>query len=502
MKEVTRRFIEQAAQRRWVAAIDDGGTWHSNEVLDAARELAEAVGVFGLVRPTLLVQSENTHRMVVLALAAGLLDAALALASPHLTAGDVADVIDDVRPDLVIGDPEQLGRWGIKTPAAGRPVLDHWVVLKHNGPLQVHAAADDRWNGGVLLGMTSGSTGRSKAVVHSESALQYAVRQEIAVVGLQPGDAIGVIVPLSAAPAFTFGIYASLELQSAALLSGEWEPAAALRQLAEHQARWLMCVPTQVLQLAAASSGAVPPLAGMKAMTVGGGPMDTATLQETEKALGVPVLRVFGMAECLGHTSPALDDPPAIRLGRDGRPFPGTDVRALGPDGRQTAVGEPGRAQVRGPSLFLGYAKSGSVVPPELTDDGFFETGDLVAYAPDGTIKVAGRIKEVIIRGGRNISVAEIESALRHIGCVAEACVVPVPDPVLGERVAVLVVPHTAMPTLEDLCRELGNQGLSKIKWPEFIVEVAELPHTHVGKLSRVRAREIATQRLQVEVKG
>lgn len=500
MKEVTKRFVEQAAHHRWVAAVDDGGTWYSDEVLDAATGLAEAVNSFGIRRPTLLVQSENTHRMVVLALAAGLLDAALALASPHLTAEDVADVIGDVRPDLILGDPQQLGRWGIEA-AAGKPVLEHWVVQENHGP-RFGGAAVDRWNGGVLLGMTSGSTGRSKAVVHREAALQYAVRQEIAAAGLQPGDAIGGIVPLSAAPAFTFGIYASLELRSAVLLSAKWEPAAALRQLADHQARWLMCVPTQVLQLASAAAGAVSPLSGMKAITVGGGPMDIATLQETEQALGAPVLRVFGMAECLGHTSPALDDPPEIRLGRDGRPFPGTEIRVLGLDGGEAAVGEPGRAQVRGPSLFLGYARSGSVVPPDLTDDGFFETGDLVAFAPDGTIKVAGRIKEVIIRGGRNISIAEVESALHRIDSIAGACVVPVPDPVLGERVVALVVPVGGLPTVEEVCRELGEQGLSKTKWPEFIVEVAELPQTHVGKVSRIRAREIAVERLRPVVKG
>src|SRR5207302_8381121 len=138
-----------------------------------------------------------------------------------------------------------------------------------------------------------------------------------------------------------------------------------------------MCVPAMVLQMGtvAAGSGA---LHRVRAITVGGGPMDRDALARAERSLGTTILRVFGMSECLGHTSPRPDDPPALRLGTDGIPFPGTELRAVAPDGTVLGPDETGRAQVRGPSLFLGYAAKGKLEPVSLTADGFFATGDLL----------------------------------------------------------------------------------------------------------------------------
>jgi non-ribosomal peptide synthetase component E (peptide arylation enzyme) len=326
--------------------------------------------------------------------------------------------------------------------------------------------------------------------------MSYAVTQNIEAAGLVSGEAIGVIVPVSATPAFAFGIYLSLQLRSAALLSARWSPAAALDRLTQHHARWLMCVPTQVLQLASAAAGRPGVLGGMRAITVGGGPMEPRSLGDAEQKLGVPLLRVFGMSECLGHTTPRLDDPPEIRLGRDGRPFPGTDLRVLDEAGAELSFGEAGRAQVKGPSLFLGYADQGRLRRPDLTPDGYLETGDLVTRHEDGAITVSGRIKDVIIRGGRNISVAEVETALLADARIKDACAVPVPDPVLGEKVAALVVSDEDDLTLPAVLTFLERSGVAKSKWPEFLILVPSLPSNHVGKVSRALARELALQHL------
>jgi non-ribosomal peptide synthetase component E (peptide arylation enzyme) len=275
------------------------------------------------------------------------------------------------------------------------------------------------------------------------------------------------------------------------VLPGRWEPANVLRRLAETDVRWTMCVPTMVLQLAAVAEG--PALRGVSAITVGGGPMNLAALRRAETALGTTILRVFGMSECLGHTSPGPADPPEIRLGRDGRPFPGTDVRVVTETGEALPVGQTGHAQVRGPSLFLGYARGGAVQPAGLTRDGFLPTGDLVRRHNDGTITVMGRAKDVIIRGGRNIDITEIERAVASCPHVAQACVVPVPDDVLGERIAMLVVSSDGAPVdLAEITTHLADLGLSKAKWPEFLFCVKDLPQTKVGKLDRAGATGLA----------
>jgi cyclohexanecarboxylate-CoA ligase len=489
VREVTRRFVERAAEQDWCAVVDDEGQWSARQLLVEATELAGVLRSRGRLRPTVLVQSENSRRLTVAGLAIGLVDGTLALASNHSSSDDIAATIEAIRPDVIVGDRIQLEKWGLAVGEETGKALAGWMVLASDG-----IADPDRWDGGVVIGMTSGSTGRSKGVVHSEASMSYAAANEIAAAGLVAGDAVGVIVPLSAAPAFAFGVYLSMHLQSTAVLSARWNPADALEQLASHDARWLMCVPTQVLQLAAAAEGRTGVLSGMKAITVGGGPMELAGLSAAEQRLGVRILRVFGMSECLGHTTPELDDPPEIRLGRDGRPFPGTDVRILDDTGKELGFGEVGRAQVRGPSLFLGYADDGRLKPPALTPDGFFETGDLLARHSDGTIEVSGRIKDVIIRGGRNISIAEVETALRGDPRITDVCVTAVPDELLGERVAALVVSTDPELTLASVCAALDERGVAKIKWPEYLVAVDTLPRTHVGKVSRQLARELAVR--------
>jgi non-ribosomal peptide synthetase component E (peptide arylation enzyme) len=254
-----------------------------------------------------------------------------------------------------------------------------------------------------------------------------------------------------------------------------------------------MCVPTMALQLASAAPEAGL-LAGVRAMTVGGGPMDSGALRRAEERLGTRILRVFGMSECLGHTTPALDDPDDVRLGADGRPFLGTELRVVDEAGVPLPQGQVGRAQVRGPSLFLGYARDGATEPPQLTPDGFFATGDLMAVRPDGTVAVHGREKDIIIRGGRNIDIAEVEGAVASHPDVEQACVVPVPDELLGERVAVLVVTELESFDLDTVQRHLADCGLSKGKWPEYVWRVPTLPQNRVGKLSRAEAAQLARE--------
>ncbi|GAB3890796.1 hypothetical protein GCM10029964_062910 [Kibdelosporangium lantanae] len=147
---------------------------------------------------------------------------------------------------------------------------------------------------------------------------------------------------------------------------------------------------------------------------------------------------------------------------------------------------------MRGPSLFLGYARGGRVEPPDLTEDGFFATGDLIMSDVDGLVTVMGREKDVIIRGGRNIDVTEIERAVAGYERLEQSCVVPVRDDVLGERVALLAVPRAGSHVeLGDVTGYLSAAGLSKAKWPEFVYLVDALPQTKVGKLDRAGAREV-----------
>ncbi|EQD81378.1 acyl-CoA synthetase, partial [Saccharopolyspora erythraea D] len=396
-----REFRQRAGESDFVAVIDDSGEHTARQLLARADELAGGLGG-ERGAGTVVVQADNTWRTVAATLAVGTGGGVLAVVNRHTTRGEFAAVVEDLQPDAVVAEPSAMREWDVPAsfPAGeAHAVLDGWECRTSGATPDV-----SRWSGGALIGLTSGSTGRAKGVVQSEEALRYACGHSIDINGLRPGDAVGAIVPLSSAAAYCFGVYLSLMLGGRLVLCGKWEPAAVLARMAETHVRWTMCVPTMALQLGAAAAGSRA-LAGMRSITVGGGPMEAAVLARAERSLGTRILRVFGMSECLGHTSPRPEDPEGTRLGRDGIPFPGTEVRAVDEAGEPVPPGVAGRAQVRGPSLFLGYARGGKLDPPALTADGFFPTGDLVRVDDDGAISVMGREKDVIIRGGRNIDI-------------------------------------------------------------------------------------------------
>jgi non-ribosomal peptide synthetase component E (peptide arylation enzyme) len=170
-------------------------------------------------------------------------------------------------------------------------------------------------------------------------------------------------------------------------------------------------------------------------------------------------------------------------------------------DGRPVRDGDVGNAQVRGPSLFVGYARDGAPRRPELTADGFLPTGDRATINDDGTINIRGREKQIIIRGGRNIDINEVEAAVAAIPGIAQVCVVPVPDDLLGERAAALVVYAGAEMGIDEVRERLRAADVPKFKWPEFVYAVASLPQNRVGKLNRGEAVALAT-RLTAEALG
>ncbi len=493
MHQLAQQFMERADRTPDAVAVVDGTGVHTvAEVAEAAVALARVLreGLEGA--PTVLVQADNTWRTLAAALAVGIRGGLIAVISGHATRSEFELALEDIEPDAVLAAQATLEGWQVAPslfPLADQ-VLQGWPV---------HLAASgrtrgvERWDGGVVIAMTSGSTGRPKCVVQSESALRYAGQSTIDAVGLRAGDPVGALVPLSSVAAFCFGLHLPAMLGSPMVCLEKWDPATAVGLLREHEVAWTMLVPTMALQLSLVP-GSEDALSSLKGMTVGGGPMNFNALKDAEEHLGTKFLRVFGMSECLGHTTPSPSEDADVRLGRDGRPFPGTEIRVVDSDGRPLPPGEVGNAQVRGPSLFVGYAREGAPQAPEVTEDGFFPTGDRARVNEDGTINILGREKQVIIRGGRNIDINEMEVALAAIPGVAQVCVVPVPDPMLGERAAALMVFTGDALDLDGVRGHLEAADFPKFKWPEFVYAVPDLPQNRVGKLNRAEAVSRATE--------
>lgn len=473
-----------------VAVVDAAGAHAVKEIAAAAQGLAAQLSDGLTGAPTVLVQADNSWRTLVAAVAIGLRGGLVGVISSHATRSEYELAVEDLRPDAVLADPLTLDTWHAEDAfPASVPSLDGWRLSRVTSGV---ASGVARWQGGAVVAMTSGSTGRPKCVVQSEAALRYAGDCTVEAVGLEPGDPVGALVPLSSVAAFCFGMYLPASRRSPMVCLDRWKPDDAVALLRDNAVAWTMLVPTMALQLSLVpgSEGA---LSSLKAMTVGGGPMNLSALKQAEEHLGTTFLRVFGMSECLGHTTPLPSDPPDVRLGCDGRPFPGTVVRVVDETGVEVPTGETGHAQVRGPSMFTGYARNGEPQPPDLTADGFLATGDLARVNADGTLTILGRQKQVIIRGGRNIDINEVEAALAAIPGVAQVCVVPVPDDLMGERVAALVVSIGAALTIDEVREHLESLDFPKFKWPEYVFSVHDLPQNRVGKLNRVEAVSMAT---------
>src|SRR5690242_21320182 len=230
----------------------------------------------------------------------------------------------------------------------------------------------------------------------------------------------------------------------------------------------------------------------LQVLQVGGARLADEHATRVKPVLGATLQQVFGMAEgLLNYTR--LDDPDEVICGTQGRPLsPGDEVRIVDADGRDRPDGEPGALLTRGPYTPRGYYRAPEQNTRAFTPDGWYASGDVVRRRPDGNLVVEGRDKDMINRGGEKISAEEVENLLYRLPGIAQVAAVAAPDPDLGERVCVFVVPQPgAAVTLTAIRNAMATAGVAKFKWPERLEIRPELPVTKVGKLDKKALREL-----------
>jgi acyl-CoA synthetase (AMP-forming)/AMP-acid ligase II len=240
----------------------------------------------------------------------------------------------------------------------------------------------------------------------------------------------------------------------------------------------------------------------VKHVMAGGARSSPELLDQLERTWGVRPSNTYGLGENIVHTQTTAFDPPDKARSTVGRPVPGAELRIVDPDDHQRdlPVGTVGEIAYRGPTLFVGYHRLPELTAQTRDDEGWFYTGDLGFVDEDGYLTFASRRSEVINRGGTKIYPKEIEDLLVLHPAVADAAVVGMPDPQLGERVCAYVVPAgNAVVDLEDLARFLGEQKVSKHKVPERLMVVDELPMTPTGKIRKASLQDDIAARVQAE---
>lgn len=351
----------------------------------------------------------------------------------------------------------------------------------------------------ALIGFTSGTTGVPKGVMHSSAAMNYTVRACERVAGLEADDSIIGVVPLGSAPGFTFTVHFSLALGHPLIVVDPWDPLRALQMMEQYTCRWGICVPTHLVAMVeCAKAGRWTSRSPLKALAVGGSSMTPELIADAEHLLGIRALRMFGMSECMGHASTLPGDSLERRQHSDGTPFPGTRDEAFDQDLKMLPRGARGQAGVKGPSLFLKYCEGLGGQDYRLTAEGYFLTGDEIICGSDNSLKVVGRLKDQIIRGGYNIDPAEVEAALQRHPAIEVAIVVAVPHARLGEQACAICRIRNGHPPpqLSGLTDHLAVLGLSKKKWPEHLVIVEEVIYTATGKLNKKLMQKAAIAHL------
>ncbi|MCP3820889.1 AMP-binding protein [Streptomyces sp. A3M-1-3] len=291
------------------------------------------------------------------------------------------------------------------------------------------------------------------------------------------------------------------------VLLDHFTPEAALDAVREHEPTHILGVPTMVRMMLDRLENCGADLPAPTALILGGSALDETTAENARRAFGCPVVNLYGSADGVNcHTgldagAPSADGPNSGAPSADGpgvvagRPDPRVaDIRIADPEAadlKEAPDGTIGEIIARGPMTPLCYVGAPDLDARYRTPDGWVRTGDLGFLDDDGTLHVVGRLKDVVIRGGANISPAEVERELAAHPLVRDVVCVGIPDELMGERLAACIVATAGdAPTLAELCDHLTARGLEQRKHPERLLLVAELPLTPAGKPDRPALRE------------
>ena len=229
----------------------------------------------------------------------------------------------------------------------------------------------------------------------------------------------------------------------------------------------------------------------LRRIGLGGAPVPVA-LGERAAAHGIKIIRAYGSTEHPSVTGSSYEDPAAKRHGTDGRAMTGVEIRLCDEDGHEVGIGIPGEIWSRGPDLSVGYTDP-AMTKRAFDAEGWYRTGDMGVLDADGFVTITDRLNDVIIRGGANISAAEVEQCLAGLDGVAEVAVVAAPDARLGEHACALLrlLPGAHEPDLSAITTFLETVGLARSKWPESLRIVVDFPRTASGKIRKVELRQM-----------
>jgi acyl-CoA synthetase len=352
-----------------------------------------------------------------------------------------------------------------------------------DGPILVDPATP------ALVGWTSGTTSSPKGVIHSHQT----VCAEIAQLGATspPGDRASLVAnPISHAIGMLGALLIPIDRGKPVHLLDQWDPSEVLNLIVTEDLSAGGGAPYFLTSLLDHPGCNEEHLERLHFQGMGGAPVPRAVMERGTE-IGLMIYSMYGSTEQPSITGCTYADPLDKRLATAGRPLPGNEIKLVDAEGVEVKSGEPGEILSRGPECFLGYTDA-TLTAKVFDEDGWYHTGDVGVLDPDGYLSITDRISDVIIRGGENISAAEVEEVLMTFAGVAEVAVVAAPDARMGEHAAAFLrmVGERSAPDLAALRDHLDVAGVARQKWPEELIPVEDFPRTSTGKVQKYVLRD------------
>ncbi|GHG52654.1 cyclohexanecarboxylate-CoA ligase [Sinomonas cellulolyticus] len=517
-----------AAHPDKVASIDAAGTTTYREMAAEVEAIAAGLLALGIeAGDTVSIQLPNRHEWIVAHLAAERVGAVTNALIPiyrdreieYMAAKartkaifipdtfrnfDYAAMIDRLRPSL----PELRHAVVLGTAAPGREGFITWADLasrgRERGITATEAAArrpdpDDL----ALIMFTSGTTGRPKGAMHSHNTVLSGALPWPDRLGMDSDTVVHMASTFGHLTGYLFGVALPIMLGGSGVFQEVWNAEEFVELVERHRIQHTSGATPFLQDILDAPNLAQHDVSSLARFCCMGAPIPRAVLHAAKEKL--PSLNVFGgwgQTECCLVTMGSPADPIEKVLDSDGRVLPGMELRIVDYDGTVVPAGSEGRIQVRGSFLFRGYLEQLDATRNEFDGD-WFDTGDLGTQDEDSYVRLAGRTKDIIMRGGENVPVAYVENVLYEHPRIAAVALVAVPHPRLQEiGGAVVQLKDSAPFTLDDLKAFLESKGLAKPYWPEVLKVVPDLPRTPSGKIQKFKIRQELSEEYSQEAKA
>jgi malonyl-CoA/methylmalonyl-CoA synthetase len=455
------RWFRETPERPALVGPDGTQALTYRELDEQSRAFAAHLAAAGLkAGDRFLLGAAASLRMVVAYVAAQRLGLVVVPLNTAMTQSEAEYIIEDTRPVAAFVDDPERAAWmhrlavvcGPETPLTGNapPVLDQ-------------TTRDDL----ALVAYTSGTTGAPKGAMLSSGNLLASAEALRVAWRWSSDDKLVLVLPLFHIHGLGVGLNGTLVAGASAILQPKFGVESVLDAIAAHDATLFFGVPTMYVRLAA--SIRAPELARLRLAVSGSAPLPADLHVKLSELTGKRIIERYGMTETVITVSHPYDGD--RRAGSVGLPLPGVELQ----------LEETGELLVRGPSVFSGYWNRSEATADSFTDDGWFRTGDLGEFDPDGYLRIVGRSKELIITGGYNVYPREVEDVLRRHAHVEDVAVAGLPSDEWGETVCAWIVPRGEIDAEEIIA--FASRYLAAYKCPRVIKVVDELPRNSLGKV-------------------